>query len=113
MEKKEENFGVDNTGKEWKKEKKYKKGDEGKKDNLCKKDEVNCKKDEVNCKKDEVNCKKDEVNCKKEDVTLVVNGKKLPVGNFPKKIIKEIVIAMINSLKGGEEAKEIEIKIKK
>jgi len=113
MEKKEENFGVDNTGKEWKKEKKYKKGDECKKDNMCKKDEVNCKKDEVNCKKDEVNCKKDEVNCKKEDVTLVVNGKKLPVGNFPKKIIKEIVIAMINSLKGGEEAKEIEIKIKK
>ena len=92
MEKKEENFGVDNTGKEWKKEKKYKKGDECKKDNMC---------------------KKDEVNCKKEDVTLVVNGKKLPVGNFPKKIIKEIVIAMINSLKGGEEAKEIEIKIKK
>jgi len=33
------------------------------------------------------------------------------MGNFPKKIIKEVVVAMVHSLRGGEEAEEIEINI--
>lgn len=50
---------------------------------------------------------------KKEEVTVIVNGKILPLGNFPKKIIKEVVFAMVSSLKGGEKAKDVEIKIRK
>jgi len=65
-------------------------------------------------KNDEVKrdgCKNDKG--KKDEVIVIVNGKRLPVGNFPKKIIKEVVFAMVFSLKGGEEAEEIEIKITK
>lgn len=49
---------------------------------------------------------------KKQDVIVKVSGKRLNMGNFPKKIIKEVVVAMVSSLKGGEEAEEIEIIIK-
>lgn len=49
---------------------------------------------------------------KKQDVIVKVSGKRLNMGNFPKKIIKEVVVAMVGSLKGGEEAEEIEIIIK-
>jgi len=48
----------------------------------------------------------------KDEVIVIVDGKILPLGNFPKKIIKEVIVAMVNSLKSGE-GKEIEIKIKK
>jgi len=47
-----------------------------------------------------------------DEVIVMVDGKILPLGNFPKKIIKEVIVAMVNSLKSGE-GKEIEIKIKK
>jgi len=48
----------------------------------------------------------------KDEVIVMVDGKILSLGNFPKKIIKEVIVAMVNSLKSGE-GKEIEIKIKK
>lgn len=48
---------------------------------------------------------------KKEEVIVIVNGKRLPMGNFPKKIIKEVVVAMVSSLRGGEGTEEIEINI--
>ncbi len=50
---------------------------------------------------------------KKDEVIVIVNGKRLPMGNFPKEIIKNVVFAMVYSLRGGEEAEEVEIKIKK
>ncbi|MDI6730208.1 MAG: hypothetical protein QMD06_01540 [Candidatus Altarchaeum sp.] len=49
---------------------------------------------------------------KREDVIVIVNGKRLPMGNFPKKIIKEVVVAMVSSLRGGEGVEEIEINIR-
>ncbi|CEG12158.1 hypothetical protein MSIBF_A1990007 [groundwater metagenome] len=48
-----------------------------------------------------------------DEVIVIVNGKRLPMGNFPKKIIKEVVVAMVYSLRGGEGAEEIEINIKR
>jgi len=102
---KKEDFGTDNTGRE-------NKNDEGKKDR-GKNDEgkrEGGKKDKgkrEESKNDEGNKNKS----KREEVIVVVNGKRLPMGKFPKKIIKEVVVAMVSSLRGGEEAEEIEINI--
>lgn len=48
----------------------------------------------------------------KGDIIVIVNGKRLPMGNFPKKIVKEVVFALVSSLKGGENPEEIEINVK-
>ncbi len=99
---KKETFCKDNTGGEDKNDKV--KRDEGKNDKV-KRDEG--KNDKV--KIDEGKNDKDN----EDEVIVIVNGKRLSMGNFPKKIIKEVVVAMVYSLRGGEGAEEIEINIKR
>ncbi len=97
---KKEAFGMDNTRGEGKNDEvkmEEGKNDEGKNDDGKREEGKN---DEG---------KKDKG--KKEEVIVIVNGKRLPMGNFPKKIIKEVVVAMVSSLRGGEGTEEIEINI--
>jgi len=46
------------------------------------------------------------------EVTLKVNGKDIPLNPFVQKMFKEVILGMVRSLKGVEESKEIDIKIK-
>ncbi len=117
---KKEDFGTDNTRGKDKNDKV--KGDEGKNDKVKRERGKNDKVKREESKNDKVKreeSKNDKVKREeskndkdnKDEVIVIVNGKRLPMGNFPKKIIKEIVVAMVSSLRGGEGAEEIEIKI--
>ena len=41
-----------------------------------------------------------------------VNGKKIWTGGFVKNTVKNVIFGLVSSLKGGDDAKEINIKIK-
>jgi len=47
------------------------------------------------------------------DITVEVDGKKIPMNRFSKRIIANTINAMISSLRGTEDAKEIKIKLKR
>jgi len=46
------------------------------------------------------------------DLLIEVNGKKIWTGGFVKNTVKNVISGLVSSLKGGEDAKEINIKIK-
>ena len=48
---------------------------------------------------------------KNPDITLSVNGKKVPLSEFPTEIIMNVVVAMVKTLKGVEEPKNIVLHI--
>ncbi len=50
---------------------------------------------------------------REDDVTVEVNGVRLPLKEFPRKIIKKMVEEMISSLSGIPEVKELKIELKK
>jgi len=63
------------------------------------------------------NKEKDYDNCKiipdeEGSLLIEVNGKKIWTGGFVKNTVKNVIFGLISSLKGGEDAKEINIKIK-
>ena len=47
-----------------------------------------------------------------EDVIIKVNGKQIPLTEFPSDIIKKTITGMLQSLKGVDEIKEVEIHFK-
>jgi len=47
-----------------------------------------------------------------EEITIKVNGKKVPITEFPSEIIKNAIKGMLQSLKGVDEIKEVEIHFK-
>ncbi len=48
-----------------------------------------------------------------EEITMTVNGKAIPLTDFPKTIIIKTILGMLQALKGiEEEVKTVEIKIK-
>jgi hypothetical protein len=46
------------------------------------------------------------------DITIKVNGEKIPLSEFPAEFIKNTIAGMLSSLKGVDEIKDVEIKIK-
>ena len=48
-----------------------------------------------------------------EEITLTINSKEIPLTEFPKSIILKTILGMLQALKGVEEIKTVEIKIKK
>ncbi len=48
-----------------------------------------------------------------EEITLKINGKDIPLTEFPKSIIISTILGMLSALKGAEEIQEVEISIKK
>ena len=55
----------------------------------------------------ESNIKKD-----KKGVVVRVNNKKIPLSKFPEDVVKNTVLGLVSSLKGAEELKEVEIRIR-
>ena len=47
-----------------------------------------------------------------QSIVLKVNGKEIPLTEFPADIIMQTILGMLKALKGVEEVKEVEIKIK-
>ena len=47
-----------------------------------------------------------------QSIVLKVNGKEVPLTQFPADIIMQTILGMLKALKGVEEVKEVEIKIK-
>jgi hypothetical protein len=47
-----------------------------------------------------------------EEITINVNGKEVPLTEFPKNIIIKTILAMLQELKGVDEIKTVEIRIK-
>lgn len=47
-----------------------------------------------------------------QSIVLKVNGKEIPLTQFPADIIMQTILGMLKALKGIEEVKEVEIKIK-
>ena len=45
-----------------------------------------------------------------QDITIKVNGKKIPLSEFPAKFIKNSISGMLRTLKDVEEIKTVEIK---
>jgi hypothetical protein len=45
-------------------------------------------------------------------ITVKVNGKDVPLTEFPQEFIIETICGMLKSLKGVDEIKDVEIKIK-
>ena len=45
-----------------------------------------------------------------EEISIKVNGKEIPLTEFPTEIIKSTICGMLESLKGVEEIKNVEIK---
>jgi molybdopterin-guanine dinucleotide biosynthesis protein B len=45
-------------------------------------------------------------------ITLKVNGKEVPLTQFPAEIITQTILGMLKALKGVEEIKDVEISIK-
>jgi len=48
-----------------------------------------------------------------EEITITVNGKEIPLTEFPKNIIIKTILGMLQALKGVEAVKTVEIKIKR
>ena len=48
-----------------------------------------------------------------EEITITVNGKEIPLTDFPKSIIIKTILGMLQALKGVEEIKTVEIEIKR
>ena len=44
-----------------------------------------------------------------DDLTIKVNGKQIPLTEFPTEIVKNTICGMLRSLKGVDEIKEVEI----
>ena len=47
-----------------------------------------------------------------EEITINVNGKEVPLTEFPKNIIIKTILGMLQALKGVDAIKTVEIKIK-
>lgn len=47
------------------------------------------------------------------EIIIKVNGKKIPLTEFPTKFIKNTIKGMLKSLKGVDEIEEVEIHFKK
>lgn len=47
-----------------------------------------------------------------QSIVLKVNGEEVPLTQFPADIILQTILGMLKALKGVEEVKEVEIKIK-
>ncbi len=47
-----------------------------------------------------------------QTITLKVNGKEVPLTQFPAEIITQTILGMLKALKGVEEIKDVEISIK-
>lgn len=47
-----------------------------------------------------------------EEISLVVNGKPIPLTEFPSSIIIKTILGMLQALKDVKEPKTVEIKIK-
>ncbi len=47
-----------------------------------------------------------------QTITLKVNGKEVPLTQFPADIIMQTILGMLKALKGVEEIKDVEIYIK-
>ena len=47
---------------------------------------------------------------KKHDISIVVNGKKVALSEFPAEIIKSTLVGMLSSLKGVDQINEVEIR---
>ena len=45
-----------------------------------------------------------------QDITIKVNGKNIPLTEFPAEFIKNTISGMLRTLKGVEEIKTVEIK---
>jgi hypothetical protein len=45
-----------------------------------------------------------------QDITIKVNGKNIPLSEFPAEFIKNSICGMLRSLKGVDEIKTVEIK---
>lgn len=45
-----------------------------------------------------------------EDISIIVNGKEIPMTEFPTEFIKNSICGMLKSLKGVDEIKDVEIK---
>ncbi len=45
-----------------------------------------------------------------QDITIKVNGKNIPLTEFPSELIKNTISGMLRTLKGVEEIKTVEIK---
>jgi len=48
-----------------------------------------------------------------EEISITVNGKEIPLTEFPKNIIIKTILGMLQALKGVENIKTVEIKIKR
>ena len=48
-----------------------------------------------------------------DDITIKVNGKNVSLSEFPADFIKNTIKGMLSSLKGVDEIKDVEIKIRK
>jgi hypothetical protein len=48
-----------------------------------------------------------------EEIIITVNGKEIPLTEFPKSIIIKTILGMLQALKGVEDVKTVEIKINK
>jgi len=46
------------------------------------------------------------------EIKVKVNGKDVPLSDFPKEFIIDTICAMLKSLKGVDEIKDVDIKIK-
>ena len=45
-----------------------------------------------------------------DDMKILVNGKNIPLTEFPKDFIKSTILGMLTPLKGVEDIKDVEIK---
>jgi hypothetical protein len=45
-----------------------------------------------------------------DDITIKVNGKNIPLSEFPAEFIKNSICGMLRTLKGVDEIKNVEIK---
>ena len=48
-----------------------------------------------------------------EEITITVNSQEMPLTDFPKSIIIKTILGMLQALKGVEEVKTVEIRIKR
>jgi len=47
---------------------------------------------------------------RKHDISILVNGKKVALSEFPAEIIKSTLVGMLSSLKGVDQINEVEIR---
>jgi len=48
-----------------------------------------------------------------KDLVLVVDGKEIPLSKFPARLLRNTLMGVVTSLKGGEDASEVEIRMKR